>query len=81
MRAVMSVKVGGPDVLVMTEGETPSPKKDEVVIRVRAAGVNFPDTLIIRDLYQIKPPRPFAPGGEVAGDIDAVGEGVDHLNV
>lgn len=81
MRAMVSVEVGGPDALVMTEGETPSPKKDEVVIRVRAAGVNFPDTLIIRDLYQIKPPRPFAPGGEVAGDIEAVGEGVDHLSV
>ena len=81
MRAMMSVEVGGPDALVMTEGETPKPQKNEVVIRVRAAGVNFPDTLIIRDLYQIKPPRPFAPGGEVAGDIEALGEGVDHLSV
>ena len=61
MRAMMSVEVGGPDALVMTEVDTPAPKKGEVVIRVRAAGVNFPDTLIIRDLYQMKPERPFAP--------------------
>ncbi|MEJ6709196.1 MAG: NADPH:quinone oxidoreductase family protein [Amylibacter sp.] len=81
MRAMMSVEVGGPDALVMTEVATPAPKKGEVVIRVRAAGVNFPDTLIIRDLYQMKPERPFAPGGEVAGDIEAVGEGVTHLSV
>ena len=50
-------------------------------MRVRAAGVNFPDTLMIRDLYQMKPPRPFAPGGEIAGDVDAVGEGVEGLSV
>jgi NADPH2:quinone reductase len=45
-------------------------------IAVKAAGVNFPDTLIIRDLYQFRPPRPFAPGGEVAGVVEAVGAGV-----
>ena len=81
MRAMLSETVGGPDTLVMRELETPAPKKGEVVIRVRAAGVNFPDTLIIRDLYQMKPPRPFAPGGEVAGEIEAIGEGVSGLSV
>ena len=48
----------------------------QVRVAVHAAGVNFPDTLIIQDKYQFKPPRPFAPGHEVAGDIVEVGEGV-----
>jgi NADPH:quinone reductase len=52
-----------------------------VRIAVRACGVNFPDMLIIQDLYQFKPPRPFAPGAEVAGVIDAVGEGVTRVRV
>ncbi|MEI9987942.1 MAG: alcohol dehydrogenase catalytic domain-containing protein [Aliidongia sp.] len=46
------------------------------MLQVKACGVNFPDVLIIQDLYQFKPPRPFAPGSEVAGIITAVGEGV-----
>ena len=79
MHAMLSKKTGGPETLEWTEGADPAPKKGEVRIAVKAAGVNFPDTLIIRDLYQMKPPRPFAPGGEVAGVIDAVGEGVEGL--
>ncbi|WP_299145321.1 NADPH:quinone oxidoreductase family protein [uncultured Tateyamaria sp.] len=79
MHAMLSTKPGGPDTLEWTEGPTPTPKKSEVLIAVKAAGVNFPDTLIIRDLYQMRPPRPFAPGGEVAGVIEAVGENVSHL--
>lgn len=79
MKAMLSHEPGGPDTLVMTELPDPGPKAGEVRIRVRAAGLNFPDTLIIRDLYQVKPPRPFAPGGEVAGEIEAVGEGVSGL--
>lgn len=51
----------------------------EVRVAVRACGVNFPDFLIIQDLYQYKPPRPFSPGAEVAGVVDAVGEGVMHV--
>ncbi|MEM9966884.1 MAG: NADPH:quinone oxidoreductase family protein [Pseudomonadota bacterium] len=81
MRAMLSKEVGGPETLVLEEMQTPTPGKKQVVIRVHAAGVNFPDTLIIRDLYQLKPPRPFSPGGEVAGVIEAVGEGVDALAV
>jgi len=50
-----------------------------VRVAVRACGVNFPDLLIIQDLYQIKPPRPFAPGGEIAGVVDAVGAGVANV--
>lgn len=76
MKAMLSTEPGGPETLAMTELPDPEPKAGEVRIRVHAAGLNFPDTLIIRDLYQMKPSRPFAPGGEVAGEIEAVGEGV-----
>lgn len=76
MKALLSNAPGGPETLELTEMSMPEPRKGEVLLRVAAAGVNFPDTLIIRDLYQMKPPRPFAPGGEVAGTIEAVGEGV-----
>ena len=81
MKAMLSHEPGGPETLSLEEQPTPQPRKNEVLIRVRAAGVNFPDTLIIRDLYQMKPPRPFAPGGEVAGDVEAVGENVSAVAV
>ena len=76
MRAMLSKAPGGPETLELNERPDPDPKKGEIRVRVHAAGVNFPDTLMIRDLYQMKPPRPFAPGGEIAGEIDAIGEGV-----
>lgn len=79
MKSMMSVAPGGPETLKLVASETPSPGAGQVRIAVKAAGVNFPDTLIIRDLYQFKPERPFAPGGEVAGLIDAVGPGVASL--
>lgn len=81
MKAMLSKEVGGPETLVLEDMPTPEPGKKQVRIRVHAAGVNFPDTLIIRDMYQMKPPRPFAPGGEIAGEIDAIGEGVDGFAV
>ncbi|MEM6938725.1 MAG: NADPH:quinone oxidoreductase family protein [Pseudomonadota bacterium] len=81
MKAMLSKEVGGPETLVLEEVAVPAPGKKQVLIRVHAAGVNFPDTLIIRDMYQMKPPRPFAPGGEVAGEIEALGEGVTGLTV
>lgn len=81
MKAMLSPAPGGPETLEMTELPTPLPGKGEVCVRIRAAGVNFPDTLMIRDLYQMKPPRPFAPGGEIAGDVEAVGEGVENVAV
>lgn len=80
MKAMLSKAPGGPETLELTELPDPEPAKGEVRVRVRAAGLNFPDTLIIRDLYQMKPPRPFAPGGEVAGEVEAVGEGVSDLS-
>lgn len=79
MKAMMSHEPGGPDSLKLTEVPTPEPGAGEVRVSVKAAGVNFPDTLIIRDMYQFRPPRPFAPGGEVAGIVDAVGDGVASL--
>lgn len=76
MQALLSVTKGGPETLELTTLPDPSPAKGEILVRIHAAGVNFPDTLMIRDLYQIKPPRPFAPGGEIAGEVMGVGEGV-----
>jgi NADPH2:quinone reductase len=76
MRAVLSKTVGGPSSLVVEEVLDPTPRAGEVVIEVKAVGVNFPDTLIIEDKYQFKPQRPFSPGGEIAGVVEAVGEGV-----
>ena len=81
MKAMLSKEVGGPETLVLEELPMPEPGKTQVRIKVHAAGVNFPDTLIIRDMYQMKPPRPFAPGGEVAGVVDAVGENITGLKV
>ena len=81
MKAMLSKDSGGPETLVLCDMPTPEPGWKQVRIKVHAAGVNFPDTLIIRDIYQMKPPRPFAPGGEIAGEIEAVGEGVSDLKV
>ncbi|RZJ03143.1 MAG: NADPH:quinone oxidoreductase family protein [Brevundimonas sp.] len=79
MRAVLSKAPGGPETLVVEEVMDPRPMKGEVVIDVRAIGVNFPDTLIIEDKYQFRPTRPFSPGGEVAGVVEAIGEGVTNV--
>ncbi|MGX1691429.1 NADPH:quinone oxidoreductase family protein [Brevundimonas naejangsanensis] len=76
MRAVLSKAPGGPETLVVEEIMDPTPGPGEVVIEVKAVGVNYPDALIIADKYQFRPERPFAPGAEVAGVVDAVGEGV-----
>ncbi len=76
MKALRSHTAGGPETLSLDEVADPLPGAGEVVVAIRACGLNFLDTLIIRDLYQTKPPRPFAPGVEVAGIITALGEGV-----
>ncbi len=78
---MLSTAPGGPESLEWTDLQTPEPKMGQLLVRIRAAGVNFPDTLIIRDLYQMKPPRPFAPGGEIAGEVIGVGEGVDGYSL
>jgi len=80
MKALLSKHPGGPETLALDEVPEPVPGSKEVRVAVRACGVNYPDLLIIQDLYQYKPPRPFAPGAEIAGVVDAVGEGVEHLH-
>ncbi|MES1198368.1 MAG: NADPH:quinone oxidoreductase family protein [Pseudomonadota bacterium] len=79
MKALLSKTPGPPESLTLEEVADPSPGEGEVVIAVKAAGVNFPDSLIIEDKYQFKPERPFAPGGEVAGVIESVGAGVSGV--
>jgi NADPH2:quinone reductase len=81
MKAVLCKEYGPPDTLVVEELPSPTAGRGEVVLAVRACGVNFPDVLIIQNKYQFRPPLPFAPGGEVAGVVTAVGEGVDTLKV
>ena len=79
MKAVLCKRFGGPGTLVVEDTAPPEPGPEGVRIRVHAAGVNFPDTLIIEGRYQIRPEPPFAPGGEVAGVVDAVGERVTGI--
>ncbi|HDZ56853.1 MAG TPA: NADPH:quinone oxidoreductase family protein [Pseudomonas xinjiangensis] len=79
MKAVLCKEFGPASSLVLEETTDPVAKKSEVVIDIHAAGVNFPDTLIIEGKYQLKPPFPFSPGGEAAGVVSSVGESVKHL--
>jgi NADPH2:quinone reductase len=79
MKAMLSRQIGGPETLVLEELPDPKPGPNEVLLAVKACGVNYPDVLIIEDRYQFKPPRPFAPGGEVAGIVEAVGAAVETL--
>jgi NADPH2:quinone reductase len=76
MKAMLSRQVGGPATLTLEELSDPRPGPGDVLLAVKACGVNYPDLLIIEDRYQFKPERPFAPGGEVAGVVEAVGPGV-----
>jgi NADPH:quinone reductase len=81
MKALLSKHPGGPETLVLGEIADPVPGPKEVCVAVRACSVNFPDYLMIQDLYQFKPPRPFAPGAEVAGVVAALGAGVDNVRI
>ncbi|MBU4610176.1 NADPH:quinone oxidoreductase family protein [Achromobacter sp. GG226] len=81
MKALLCKQYGLPDTLSLTDVADPQPGKGEVVVDVQAAGVNFPDVLIIQNKYQFKPELPFAPGGEMAGVISAVGDGVTDRKV
>src|SRR3712207_4896541 len=76
MRALLSRISGGPETLELAELPDPEPGPGQLLVRVRACAINYPDVLIIEDKYQFKPERPFAPGGEIAGVVKAVGEGV-----
>lgn len=79
MKALLCKAFGPASTLVLEDIPAPDVKKNEILLDIHAAGVNFPDTLIIEGKYQFKPPFPFSPGGEAAGVISAVGENVTHL--
>ncbi|HLR17405.1 MAG TPA: NADPH:quinone oxidoreductase family protein [Alcanivoracaceae bacterium] len=81
MKALLCESFGPIDSLTVKEVAAPNIEPHQVLLDVHAAGVNFPDTLIIQGKYQIKPPFPFSPGGEAAGVVAAVGEEVKHLSV
>ncbi len=81
MRAVRCHDLVGPSGLRVDELPEPEPGPGEVVLEVRAAGVNFPDVLLSYGKYQFKPPTPFVPGGEAAGVVAAVGAGVTGVAV
>ena len=79
MKAVRCNAWGPAETLTVETLPLPQPGAGEVLLRVHAAGVNFPDTLIIQGKYQFRPELPFTPGSEVAGEVQATGEGVTHL--
>ncbi|PZU53068.1 MAG: NADPH:quinone oxidoreductase, partial [Sphingobium sp.] len=72
---------GAPEQLAFRDVPVPQPGPGEIRLAVRAASVNFPDALMIQNLYQTKPPLPFIPGGEAAGVVDAIGEGVNGFRI
>jgi NADPH2:quinone reductase len=81
MRAVVCEAWGGPELLVVKELPAAQAKPGEVVVKIHAAGVNFPDVLIIQKKYQVQPELPFIPGAEIAGEVTEVGDGVTALAV
>jgi NADPH2:quinone reductase len=81
MRAVVMDAFGRPEDAVLRDLPSPAPGPGEVLVRTRAAGVNYPDLLVMEGSYQHKPPLPFTPGKELAGEIAAVGEGVTRWTV
>src|SRR5476649_1511848 len=81
MKAMLCTHYGPPEEMELRELPSPALGKNQVLITVKACGVNFPDVLMLADKYQFKPALPFPPGGEVAGVVKALGEGVDALKV
>jgi NADPH2:quinone reductase len=80
MRAVLCKQWGGPESLAVADVPAPRPGAGEVLVDVKAAGVNFPDALMIQGKYQIKPELPFTPGIELAGVVTEVGAGVTDVS-
>ena len=76
MRALLSVAPGGPETLRIEDLPDPDPDSGELLVRVRACSINYPDALIIEDKYQLKPARPFSPGSEIAGEVIGIGQDV-----
>ena len=81
MKALLSHEPGGPETLQLSEMPDPVAAPGELLVSVRACSINYPDALIIEDKYQLKPQRPFAPGSEIAGEVEAVGDGVAGWSV
>jgi NADPH2:quinone reductase len=81
MRAIVCRAYGPPKDLVTDELPDPVPGPGQIAIDVHAAGVNFPDVLLVQGLYQVKPPLPFSPGLEAAGTVAAIGPGVDGFKL
>ena len=81
MKALLSKTPGGPDALVLEDVPSPQSGEGDVVVDVKAVGVNYPDVLMIQDMYQFKPERPFSPGGEISGIVKAVGADVTRVKV
>ncbi|MGE4240147.1 NADPH:quinone oxidoreductase family protein [Ramlibacter sp.] len=81
MKAVLCKAFGSPDTLAVEDVASPVPGDSDVVVAVHACGVNLPDALVIAGKYQLKPPLPFSPGGEVAGVVTAAGPRVDRFRV
>ncbi len=81
MKAVLCKQYGPPESLVLEETASLKPAEGQVVIAVKAAGVNFPDLLMIQNKYQFRPPLPFSPGGEVAGTVKELGANVANVKV
>jgi NADPH2:quinone reductase len=79
MKALLCTHYGPPEEMELSELPSPVPGKNQVLISVKACGVNFPDVLMIQDKYQFRPPLPFPPGGEVAGIVRMLGEGVSGI--
>jgi NADPH2:quinone reductase len=79
LKALLSQTTGGPETLALGHLPEPVSGTDEILISVKACGVNFPDTLIIEDKYQFRPERPFSPGGEVAGIVAAIGSNIKDI--
>ncbi|MBA3896610.1 MAG: NADPH:quinone oxidoreductase family protein [Sphingomonadaceae bacterium] len=81
MKALLSTAPGGPETLSLADAPDPVAAPGQLLVAVKACAINYPDVLIIEDKYQFKPPRPFAPGGEISGVVEAVGEGVEVFKV
>jgi NADPH2:quinone reductase len=81
MRVAQFSEFGGPQALHLEEVADPRPGPGDILIKVTAVGLNFFDTLVLRDKYQVSPPLPFSPGAEIAGPIEALGEGVTEFEV
>jgi NADPH:quinone reductase-like Zn-dependent oxidoreductase len=81
MKALLSKASGGPETLVLEDVADPVAGPGQILVAVKACSVNYPDVLVIEDKYQFKPPRPFSPGSEVSGVVEAVGEGVTNFKV